>query len=70
MTNSTTSPVKLTDAQRRELLTYANADARGLPLFGAVDFRLKRMGLIEYVGGHAPHRMHKITALGREALNA
>lgn len=59
----------LTKAQRESLEMFANADARGLPLFGAVDFRLKRMGLVEYVGGHAPHRMHKITDAGREALS-
>lgn len=58
----------LTEAQRASLEMFAKADARGLPLFGAVDFRLKRMGLIEYVGGHAPHRMHKISVAGREAL--
>jgi hypothetical protein len=62
------STVKLTGAQRGALEAFVNADERGLPMFGAVDFRLKRMGLIEYVGGHAPHRMHTISAAGIAAL--
>lgn len=60
--------MKLTSAQREALEAYANADERGIPIFGAVDYRLKRMGLIEYVGGHVSHRMHKISDAGRAAL--
>jgi hypothetical protein len=60
---------KLTKAQRKALTHFANADERGLPIFGAVDHRLERMGLIEYVGGHVSYLMHKITDKGRAALN-
>lgn len=61
-------PVKLTGAQRGALERYANADERGLSIFGAVDHRLKRMGLIAYAGGHVSHLMHVITEAGRAAL--
>jgi hypothetical protein len=62
------TPKKLTGAQRGALEAFANADERGLSIFGTVDHRLKRMGLIEYVGGHVSHLMHKISDAGREAL--
>lgn len=68
MTN-TTKVKPLTGAQRGALEAYANAGDRGLSIFGSVDHRLKRMGLIEYVGGHVSHLMHKITDAGRAALN-
>lgn len=66
--NVAAEPVKLTDAQRKTLREYANADCRGLSIFGSVDHRLKGMGLIEHVGGHVSHRMHKISDTGRAAL--
>lgn len=61
---------KLTGPQRQALSVYATADERGLPIFGAVDRRLKTMGLIEYVGGHQSHRMHRITKKGQQALTS
>lgn len=59
---------KLTPAQRKALTNYA--DGRAYFLFGAVDYRLKAMGLIEYVGNPRPWKEHRITVAGRAALDA
>lgn len=58
----------LTCPQQKALARFAAAAERGTPWFGAVDRRLKTMGLIEYVGNHAPHGMHRITEKGRQEL--